>query len=147
LDPPAEIELVAGQGIRVLTTGRFRFDLVHIPIAAHLDRIEFLVAPQILATEPKFYSAALPIEILQADVRLVPNLVDDLIVSQVNNALTPRASQLLWRLSETLSAHFAMPERLEQISGLELSVEQSAFEVTESAVVLRVAYQLAVERN
>lgn len=146
LDRPTEVELQAGRGIRVVTTGRFRFDLLHIPIAAHLDRVEFLVAPQILAKEGS-YSAAFPIEILQADVRLFPSLVDEMIVAQVNEALTPRASKLLWCLSEALSAHFVMPERLEQISRLELSVEDSKVEVTESAVVVRVAYRLGVERH
>lgn len=146
LDPPSEVELHAERGIRVVTTGRFRFDLVHIPIAAHLDRVEFLVAPQILAKEGS-YSAAFPIEILHADVRLIPSVVDDLIVAQVNETFTTRSSKLLWCFSEALSAQFVVPERLEQISRLELSVEDSMMEIEENAVVMRAAYRLGVERR
>lgn len=146
LHTPAEIEFVPGKGIRIVTTGSFRFELAKVPIPAHLDRIEFLLTPRIIAHGEDF-AAAIPIEIIQADLRMIPDVIDDLLVAQVNRALTPRASQLVWRLSDTLSAEFEMPERLAQLKALDLSVEHSQFEVTAESVKLKVAYRLKVERH
>lgn len=146
LHAPAELEFLPGRGIRVLTSGRFRFELAKVVIPAYLDSIEFILAPRIISHGEGF-SAAIPIEIIHADVRMIPNLIDDMIVAQVNRALTPKASQLVWRLSDTLSAQFAMPERLEQLKALKLSVEDSSFDVTSESVLLKVAYELEVERH
>lgn len=146
-DPPSSVEFIKNEGIRIITTGRFRFDIAGIEIPAHLDRVEFLVAPRIVRADEFAHTAALPIEIIDADLRFIPGLIDDLIVSQVNNALTPRASQLFWRFDEFLSPHFKMPDRLEQLAGLSLSVERSKIEVTDDELVMRVAYLFEVERT
>ena len=65
----------------------------------------------------------------------------------MNQALTPQASQLVWRFDELLSPHFKMPPHLEQLTGLSLSVEKSKLQVTEREIVMRVAYLFEVERT
>src|SRR5690606_36132060 len=92
-DPPTTVEFIKYEGIRIVTTGRFRIDIAKIEIPAQLHRIEFLVAPRIVSADKFSHAAALPIEILDADVRFIPGLIDSLIVSQVNQDLTPKASQ------------------------------------------------------
>ncbi len=145
LDPPANIEFCPGQGIRVTTTGRFRFDFGKITIPAHLDRIEFMASPRIIQLEGRD-AAAVPIEILSADVRMIPNLIDDLLVAQVNRALTPRSSQLYWNFSDTLAASFEMSDRLEPLQSLNLNCDGSFFQVHEHSIVLRVAYAFSIQR-
>lgn len=146
-DPPTTVEFIKDEGIRIVTTGRFRIDIAKIEIPAQLHRIEFLVAPRIVSADKFSHAAALPIEILDADVRFIPGLIDSLIVSQVNQALTPKASQLVWRFDELLSPRFDMPESLEQLTGLSLSVEKSRIRVTDKELLMRVAYLFDVERN
>jgi hypothetical protein len=92
-------------------------------------------------------AAAIPIEILSADVRMVPNLIDDLLVAQVNRALTPRASHLVWNFSDTLAASFEMPAQLEQLQRLELNGDGSFFQIHANCIVLRVAYAFSVIRS
>jgi len=147
LDPPTTVEFRKDEGIRIITTGRFRFDIASIEIPAQLHRVEFLVAPRIVRADNVSHNVALPIEILDADVRFVPGLIDDMIVAQVNQALSPKASQLVWRFDELLSTHFNMPAKLEQLAGLSLSVEKSKLQVTSSEIIMRVAYLFEVERT
>lgn len=146
LEAPASVELCPGEGVRVVTTGRFRFDFGKITIPAYLDRIEFMASPRIIQSEG-LDAAAVPIEILSADVRMVPNLIDDLLVAQVNRALTPRASRLVWNFSNTLAASFEMPSQLEQLKRLELNCDGSFFQVHTDSIVLRVAYAFSVIRS
>lgn len=147
LDPPEEVDFEPGLGVRVVTTGRFKFELAAIPIPAHLDRVEFRLLPKIVQSDETSQRAAIPIEILDGDLRWVPGLIDDFLVSQVNQALTPSASQLVWRFDEKLSASFKITERLQPLEAIGLRVTGSEMEVTEHEVIMRVLYDIEVKKE
>lgn len=146
LDPPSTVEFRSGVGIHVVTTGRFRFDIAKIPIPAQLNRVEFLILPRLIPDEDGVH-LAIPIEIESADVRMVPDLIDSVLVSQVNAALTPKASQLMWQISDALSAVFQMPKRLDPLESLELKVVGGDVNLLAESLTLRIDYEMRLDRS
>lgn len=147
LDPPEEIEFEPGLGIRVVTTGKFKFELAAVKVPAQLDRVEFRLMPAIVQADETGQRAAIPIEILDGDVRFIPGLVDDFIVAQVNRALTPKDSQLVWRFDEFLSKRFNIAERLQPLKAIGLKVSESEIFVTLDELIMRVYYEIDFEKD
>jgi hypothetical protein len=147
LDPPAEIEFEPGIGIRVVTTGKFKFELAAVKVPAYLDRVEFRLMPKIVQDEETGHRAAFPIEILDGDVRFIPGLLDDLIVSQVNRALSPSGNQLAWRFDEMLSKRFHIAERLAPLQAIGLKVSESEISVTLDELIMKVYYEIGFEKD
>lgn len=147
LDPPEAIEFEPGLGIRVTTTGRFKFELASVEVPAHLDRIEFRIVPQIVQGEESAQRVVFPIEILDGDLRYIPGLVDDFIVSQINRSLAPKESQLAWRFDEFLSTRFNIAERLQPLEAILASVRESEILVTLDELIMRVYYEIDFEKD
>jgi hypothetical protein len=102
--------------------------------------------PKIVQSDETSQRAAIPIEIIQGDLRWVPGIIDDFLVSQVNLALTPKASQLVWRFDETLSKTFHINDRLQPLEAIGLQVVGSEMEVGEHELTFRVKYDIKVKR-
>ncbi len=147
LEPPTEVEFEAGLGIRVVTKGTLKFELAALKVPAHLDRVEFRLMPRVVNSPDGAQRIAFPVEILEGDLRFIPGIADDFLVSCANHALGPGDSQLLWNFNETLSARFKITERLQPVKAIGLSVSRSEVLVTAEELIMRVYYEIDVEKG
>ncbi|HJL15332.1 MAG TPA: hypothetical protein RMH99_06750 [Sandaracinaceae bacterium LLY-WYZ-13_1] len=115
LDEPSKVRLEAGRGARVKTSGRIRFTKAKVPVHAEVRCVELSLIPTVVDDGPEGFRLAFRIDIEDGDLVMVPDKIDDGIVSAVNRALTPRATKLIWRFSDTLRTELPLTARMQPV--------------------------------
>lgn len=146
LDEPSLIQPVPGRGLRVHSSGRFRFDLWRLPLRLGIRRIGVLLEPVVVSRDgaPRL---AFAIELEEGDLIGVPKLVERPIVRRINTVLQPRNTKLLWSFADTLTHRFEMPRRLEPIEAVSLDTTDGEVSVDEEAVHFSVELTPTLQRD
>lgn len=108
---PQSVALVEGRGLRVQCAGVVRYDLGPIPARLRLRAATLMVIPSVQAIDGTS-SLGLTLEIERADLAMVPDGIDQMIVDKVNAILAPQATKVSWRIDRALDAHFSLPTNL-----------------------------------
>jgi hypothetical protein len=118
LHEPEKMELVEAEGLRVVTTGEFRFSPMNIPITIDIKRVQLLVEPRIdVVKDENKSSAALvfDIQVEQGDLQHIPKLVEERVLELVNRGLLPEKIKTYWQFPKTLTKAFPLPKKLEPL--------------------------------
>jgi hypothetical protein len=146
LELPSEVVFVAGQGVRIVTSGRLRHELAGLGLPFDIRRVQVMFVPELVhghhgqRLDFRFH-------IEQADLENVPGLVESVVIPKINQALQPEASHLYWELAQALTLSKPLPERLEPLDRFRTSVRSAQVTITHDAVILRMSAELAVTRT
>ncbi len=146
LGEPSEVRLVPDVGLRVGCKAKLRWAVAGIPVPVTLHSLTVLLRPTIV---PGAVSEALSFDLRleHADLAGVPDFVDVKITERVNRAIAERGLRATWDFGETLARTIPMPERLEPIDALELSVAWGKVRITEEAMGLVLSFRARVARG
>jgi len=146
LDEPSLIQPVPGRGLRVHSSGRFRFDLWRVPLRLGIRRIGVLLEPVVVQREgsPRL---AFAIELEEGDLIGVPRLVERPLVRRINAVLQPRNTKLLWSFADTLTQRFEIPARLEPVEAISLDTTGGDVSVDEEALHFSVELSPELHRD
>ncbi|MFW6067073.1 MAG: hypothetical protein ACOC97_01955 [Myxococcota bacterium] len=147
LEAPRRIEMVPGRGVRILTSGRARYDLLGIRFPIRIRKLQAVLEPVVVQAEGTDHRLAFAIDIEGGDLVAVPALLDRIVVGRVNQALNPRDTRMVWTFGETLTRSFSMPERLEPLDRLNLRVCDGLVEVDDRQVVFRIGLDASLSRH
>ncbi len=136
LELPEELEMVPGEGVRVTTHGRLRYEVAGMKVPLKIRTATFMLKPTLVTTSDMQERIAFAIDILHGDLEKIPDFIDRGLIHKVNKALTPEASQMVWDFRESLANTFEMPERLEPLGHLALSARGATVLVTDQALEL-----------
>ena len=121
LERPESIEMVPGRGLRFSTHGRLRYTLAGVGVPLKIRRIVLLLEPKVLRAAGDPLSLAFELHIEEADLELVPGLIDHVLAARINDVLCAEKTPLSWVFGKTLTRSVALPERIEPLSRLDLT--------------------------
>lgn len=147
LDPPEKVSLEAGVGVRVVTSGRFRYTKGKLPIAAEIREVRLRLEPRVVDDGPEGLRLAFALEIEHGDLVMVPGIIDDGIVALVNDALTPRSTKLVWRFSDALGTELALSPRMQPVDRVTTEVSAGEVKVGEAEVRFKIRLKATLHRG
>ena len=127
VERPESVELVPGVGVRVKTSAKVQWTVagVHIPFTVRTVTIA------LQAVADKDGSGRLDVfpMIEDADLKNIPDLIDDKLVEVINSRLAEQAGKIGWAFAKTLTHALRLPPVLQEASHFTLHPERTQFEV------------------
>jgi len=139
------VEIVPGLGVRLTTSGELRWPFKVIPVALRLAFLQLLVRPVVAGVGPTTRVLFRPL-IEDADLRRVPDFVDQGIVAIVNRALDSRTELLSWHVADSLERWFPLPATLGPLETAHVDVASATLEIQDDSIDLTVEMEMSVSR-
>jgi hypothetical protein len=143
---PSDIALVADVGLRIVCKARLRWSVLGIPVPVHVDSLVVLLRPEVTMT-PGGQQVVFKLEIEHADLSGIPTAIDVRITELVNRELASKQVELAWDYAKTLSHVFELPDALQPLERLELTVAGARVKATREAVGLAIEFHAHVRRG
>jgi hypothetical protein len=141
INPATTVDFVAGEGVRLQTSGRIHWVAAGVPVDATLHSARLLLRPQVVADKHGGRLVFRP-SLEEADLKNVPTLVDRGITALVNRQLESRGDQIAWDFGRSLAFSQQMPPALSGVQSLQLSVRNGQVTVTDHAVELALSLSI-----
>ena len=123
---PDRVTFLPGEGVRIYTTAKLSWTVAGVGIAFTIQALTVLLRPVIDAAAGRLNLAA---TIEEAELKNVPEMIDESIVSHVNERLAARPDALGWTFGETLAVRLAMPASMAPLDAFEMKAEHAALEI------------------
>ena len=136
-----EVDFVAGEGLRLVSSGQIRWVTAGVPVEATLHSARVMLRPQVAADKHGGRLVFRP-SLESADLKNVPALLDRGIVVMVNRQLEARGDELAWDFGRTLSLSVPVPPVLPTIAALQLDARNATITVTADAIELGLTISL-----
>jgi hypothetical protein len=147
LEQPSEISLVPNLGIRVVSSGRIRYEIAGIQLPFVIRRLQLLLQPAVVPAGGTHERLDFKLGVEQADLENVPALADRMLVSAVNDALSPERLGTFWSFGRMLERALHLPERFEPLHQFLLQDPAGQVTITDTEVRLRLRLGLACSRS
>jgi hypothetical protein len=142
LERPTEVSLVPNLGVRIVSSGRIRYELAGIKLPFSIRRLQLLCEPRVVSGAGGQERLDFKLSVEQADLENVPSLADRALVTAVNDALAPARLGMFWNFGRMLYKSLRMPERYEPLN--QFNVRAPAGQVIVGATELRFRLQLGL---
>jgi hypothetical protein len=146
IDATHHVDFVAGQGLRLITSGKIRWSTGGVPFEATLHSAQVMLRPQIVQEKHGGRLVFRP-SLEAADVKNVPALLDRGVVALVNRQLESRGDELFWDFGRNLGLAVPLPPTLVGLQSLQLGVNNATVSVTGDAFELTLTLSLHFQRS
>ena len=143
--PVQRLEIRAGEGIRLITSGEVRWTAGFLPVTLTVERLVLMLRPIVVGIGAASRLLFRP-EIEEADLRNVPALLDRGIVGLINGALEARSERLAWDMGRTLALRFVLPNTLEPLEAAAVDVDAARLRVRDDVLELTVTLAMHISR-
>ncbi len=140
IESVSRVELVAGEGIRIVGAGKITWPVLGLNVPVTLDKASVKLLPHAEATANGALSLRLRILIESADVPMIPEFAEISVIKKVNDALVTSPPILDFDLRKLVNQHAALPDSFEpktifssHLTSLDLAITYT--EVHLSAVI------------
>jgi hypothetical protein len=135
VDRPRSVELVAGVGLRLRTSARLQWTVAGLPIPFTIKTVTLMVGLELADTPQGGRLCVLP-RIDEADLKHVPDVIDDKIVEAVNTRLAERAGAIGWTFGKTLALRLPLPPALAGLDRFEMDAQKARLSLGEHEIRL-----------
>ena len=145
IQPTSHVDFVAGQGLRLITSGQIHWIVAGVGVDATLHSAQIMLRPEIV---PEKHGGRLVFRpsLEAADMKNVPSWLDKGIVMLVNGQLESRGDELFWDFGHTMQLSVPMPPTLVGVRSLQLAVNNATVAVTANAFELTLTLGLHFQR-
>jgi hypothetical protein len=143
---PQSVTLVEGRGLRAVCAGVVRYDLGPIPARLQVREATLILIPSIESVDGK-EALALTLEIERADLAMVPDGIDQMIIDKVNAILAPQATKVTWRIDRALEGHLALPVNLVPLEAFHIAGTWKEVRVERERVVIDLEVASGITRQ
>jgi hypothetical protein len=147
VEQPTEVSLVANLGLRMVSSGRIRYELAGFRPMFSIRRLQLLCVPQVVSVSATHERLDFQLILEEADVVNVPGFADRALVNAVNEALTPGRLGLSWDFGRALQRAIGMPARFEPLDQLLLGPPAGRVTIGEDALRFSVALPFTFARS
>ncbi len=145
IDPVRRLEVRAGEGVRLITSGELRWTAGFLPLTITVERLVLMLRPIVVGTAAASRLLFRPV-LEEIDLRNVPALLDRGIVGLVNGALEARSERLAWDVGRTLALRFVLPNTLDPLEAAAVDVEAARVRVRDDVLELTVTLTMRISR-
>ncbi len=147
LEAPSDVTFVPDRGVRIVTHGRLRYAFGALQIPATVKHLQLVLEPKVVQADDFAHRLAFALTIEEGDLAHIPGVLDDALVGIVNDALTPRATNMVWNFGAALTKSAVLPERLEPLDRFSVGVESGRVAVTRDHVEFIVDLSAGISRT
>jgi hypothetical protein len=146
IEEPSEVSLVEGVGLRVVCKAKLHWSVLGISVPVSLRSLDVVLRPQIVerADGP---ALVFKVELEHADLRGVPTIIDNRVTELVNRELAAKHVELSWNYAATLNHVFKLPDALQPLLRLQLTVVDAQVRSTKEALGLAIQIRTTVKRG
>jgi hypothetical protein len=144
IEPPSEVSLHAGEGLRIVTEVRLQWDVIGVRVPVTLRRVVLLLMPSMVTLDGE-QVLAFALRIEDADLSAIPAFVREVLVNRVNEALARHHSRIAWRFMDTLDFGFPLPEAIQPRYAMRLYARAGDVEVRDGSLRLSVEWGLTAK--
>ena len=147
LERPTEVTLVPDVGIRIVSSGRIRYELAGIALPFSIRRVQLLFEPKLVsvAGEPERIDFKLSLE--AADLENIPGVAERMLMTAVNELLAPERLGTVWNFGRMLDKSLVMPERYEPLNQFLLRAPLGRVIITATELRVRLEIGLGFSRS
>jgi hypothetical protein len=146
VEPPESLELVAGLGARVRTSARVQWTVAGVHLPFTIRTVVLLVGLELADTPTGPRLCVLP-RIEEADLKNVPEMIDDKLVELANARLAARAGEIGWSLGEALALRLVLPRALAGVDRFEMDVTDARLTIGAEAIRLEASLPMRFARD
>ena len=146
IDRAQHVDFVAGEGLRVKTSGQLQWLAAGLPIGVTLTSAQLMLRPEVADDEHGGRLVFRP-SLEALDLKNVPGILDSGVLSIVNGRLASQGDELAWRFGKTLAIEIPMPATLVPLDKFRLGARSGTVEVLDDALVLAVSVDLSFTRR
>jgi hypothetical protein len=117
-----------------------------LTVPTTLHSIVVQIAPSVEKRQGK-WALVFGIRLENIDVSHLPALLDHRLAARINDELSAKHIEVVWKFADTLSHVFHLPEALESSATLGLHVDAGAVKITDSTLAFAVSYHSEVTRR
>jgi hypothetical protein len=143
---PSEVTVVPGPCLRVVCKATLRWTVLGITMPITLNSLAILLRPTI-AKRAEVDVLVFQLEIEHADFAGLPAGVDRHITELVNRELEAKHAELSWDYATMLSHIFNLPDSLQPLEHLKLTVGTARVKASGDALALAIEFHADVLRN
>lgn len=147
LEDPKDATLVPDLGLRIVCAGHVRYDVGPIHAKLTIREAVVLLSPRIEKHEDGTSALALVMEIERADLAMVPDGIDALIISGVNEILAPKATHVSWSFEKQMRARLPFPTALVPLDAFHIGAQWGAIHIDAQQVRFEMALAAEVTRS
>lgn len=141
LEPATEVNLVAGQGLRVTCSALLRWAIAGMGPTLTIDPLRVMLRPQVVERAGALV-LEFGLEIEKADFRVLPAFMDATIADAVSGALASR--KLRWNFGKTLTRQVGLGGAFDAGKALDIAVADARLSIGADALSLVVAFEIGV---
>jgi hypothetical protein len=145
LEAASQVDFIAGQGLRVQTSGQIQWQAAGLPIALTLNSVQLMVRPEVV-TEPPGARLVFRPSLEELDLKNVPGFLDRSVLGMVNGKLRDQGDQLAWDFGETLTVSAPLPATIVPFETFHLAAREGTVSVLADALELTVSFDLRFSR-
>lgn len=147
LEPPTQVTLVPDLGVRIVSSGRIRYELAGIQLPFSIRRVQLLFEPKLVpvAGQPERIDFKLSLE--EADLENIPGVAERMLVTAVNELLAPERLGTVWNFGRMLDKSLLLPERYEPLNQFLLRAPTGRVTITAQELRVQLQIGLGVSRN
>jgi hypothetical protein len=128
VEPPESVALVAGMGLRIKTSAQLQWTVAGVKIPVTIRTVTIALGLELADTKAGIRLCALP-KIEDADLKNVPEMIDDKLVDLVNARLAAKAGEIGWTFGDTLALRLKLPSALENVNAFQMDVSDATLEI------------------
>lgn len=147
LEEPRDVRLVEDDGLSLTMAGRFHFDLAKVPLGDEIRDIHVMIRPRVNTDETGMSLLDFHLDIDEADLVTVPDVIDRPLVEMVDRATTPKSTRLRVPFQQMLSAVGELSPRLQPLARARTTVAHPSVTVKPDRVIFAVDLEASLESD
>ena len=146
VEAPESVELVAGLGARIRTSARVQWTVAGVHLPFTIRSVVLLVGLELVDTAAGPRLCVLP-KIEEADLKNVPDMIDDKLVELANTRLAAQAGEIGWSMGETLALRLVLPRALASVDRFEMDMTDARLAISAEAIHLEASLPMRFARD
>ena len=146
IEPPSQVDFIAGQGLRLQTNGQIQWLAAGLPINLTLNSVQLMLRPEI-ASDPQGGRLVFRPALEDLDLKNVPGFLDRGVAGMINGKLASEGDELAWNFGRSLAQNVPLPASIVPPEAFQLSVHAAQVVVLADALEMTLTFDMRFSRS
>ena len=146
IEPARQVDFIAGQGLRLLTSGQIQWLAAGLPINLTLSSVQLMLRPEIVA-DPHGGRLVFRPSLEELDLKNVPGFLDRGVAGIINGKLASEGDELAWDFGRSLEVNVPLPASIVPLETFQLSARAAQVVVLADALELTLSLDMRFSRK
>lgn len=140
---PRDLRIEPSEGVFLDFAMRIHWPLPLLPDDFTIRSVSGSLTPEIVCLDGST-SLALSLNVLELDIKNVPDAIDELIRNTVQQKLVAMQAKLVWKIAETMSVSIELPDWIDPRKVASIQAVDASVQMTPDAFTIRAPLELSL---